>query len=220
MIRIFKRRAGPRQSYRTSLTLDGEEYKEIEDSISRAVKDWKTTALSPKEIEAFFTVLIQNMNKKLWAAGYQRRQPPFEFLSKTAGIHNEDKTSYNRIFQVALRDLISAIQYGEFKRYAYFALSSPVENVERFIFASLHREFTAILWEKKEANMRTVLERKKKRFIHYFLGIPLAIVLIVINIVLISWLFHMLITSFANDLDHMSLYKWAEQGDPPDSCST
>ncbi len=58
--------------------------------------------------------------------------------------------------------------------------------------------------------MRTVLERKKKRFIHYFLGIPLAIVLIVINIVLISWLFHMLITSFANDLDHMSLYKWAE----------
>jgi len=58
--------------------------------------------------------------------------------------------------------------------------------------------------------MRTAFERKKKRFIHYFLGIPLAIVLIVINIVLITWLFHMLITSFANDLDHMSLYKWAE----------
>jgi len=58
--------------------------------------------------------------------------------------------------------------------------------------------------------MRTAFERKKKRFMHYFLGIPLAIVLIVINIVLITWLFHMLITSFANDLDHMSLYKWAE----------
>ena len=58
--------------------------------------------------------------------------------------------------------------------------------------------------------MRSALDRKKKRFMHYFLGIPLAIVLIVINIVLITWLFHMLITSFANDLDHMSLYKWAE----------
>ena len=58
--------------------------------------------------------------------------------------------------------------------------------------------------------MRSALDRKKKRFMHYFLGIPLAIVLIVINIVLISWLFHMLIASFANDLDHMSLYKWAE----------
>jgi len=58
--------------------------------------------------------------------------------------------------------------------------------------------------------MRSAFDRKRKRFIHYFLGIPLAIVFTVINIVLISWLFHMLITSFANDLDHMSLYKWAE----------
>jgi hypothetical protein len=58
--------------------------------------------------------------------------------------------------------------------------------------------------------MRTALDRKKKRFIHYLVGVPLSIILIVINIVLISWLFHMLITSFANDLDHMSLYKWAE----------
>lgn len=45
---------------------------------------------------------------------------------------------------------------------------------------------------------------------HYFLGIPLAIVLIIINIVLITWLFHVLYNSFANNLDHMSLYKWAE----------
>jgi hypothetical protein len=58
--------------------------------------------------------------------------------------------------------------------------------------------------------MKSVLDRKKKRFMHYFLGIPLAVVLIVINIVLITWLFHVLYNSFANDLDHMSLYKWAE----------
>ena len=58
--------------------------------------------------------------------------------------------------------------------------------------------------------MRTALDRKKKRFIHYFAGVPLAIILIVANVILISWLFHILITSFANDLDHMSLYKWAD----------
>jgi len=58
--------------------------------------------------------------------------------------------------------------------------------------------------------MRTALERTKKRFIHYLVGVPLAIILIVANIVLISWLFHVLITSFANNLDHMSLYKWAD----------
>ena len=58
--------------------------------------------------------------------------------------------------------------------------------------------------------MRTALEKKKKRFVHYLVGVPLAIILIVANIILISWLFHILITSFANDLDHMSLYKWAD----------
>ncbi|MGB6681765.1 MAG: hypothetical protein WBF08_10660 [Candidatus Bathyarchaeia archaeon] len=57
--------------------------------------------------------------------------------------------------------------------------------------------------------MKSVLDRKKKRFMHYFLGIPLAIVFTVINIVLITWLFHVLYNSFANNLDHMSLYEWA-----------
>jgi len=57
--------------------------------------------------------------------------------------------------------------------------------------------------------MRTALDRKKKRFLHYFIGVPLAIVLIVANAVLISWLFHILIMSFANNMDHMSLSKWA-----------
>lgn len=58
--------------------------------------------------------------------------------------------------------------------------------------------------------MGTALERKNKRFIHYFVGVPLSTILIAINIVLISWLFHMLIASFANDSDHISFYKWAD----------
>jgi hypothetical protein len=58
--------------------------------------------------------------------------------------------------------------------------------------------------------MRSALYRKKKRFVHYFLGIPLASVFFVINIVLISWIFHVLYNSFANNLDHMSLSQWAE----------
>jgi hypothetical protein len=58
--------------------------------------------------------------------------------------------------------------------------------------------------------MRTALDIKRKRLIHYILGIPLAIVLIVINVVLITWLFHVLYNSFVNNLDHMSLYKWGE----------
>jgi hypothetical protein len=58
--------------------------------------------------------------------------------------------------------------------------------------------------------MRSALDRKKKRFVHYFLGIPLAAVFIVINIVLISWLIHVLYKSFVNNLDHMSLFHWAE----------
>jgi hypothetical protein len=58
--------------------------------------------------------------------------------------------------------------------------------------------------------MRTVLDRKKSRFVHYLIGVPLAVFLVVANVILISWLFHILITSFANDMDHMSLYKWAD----------
>ena len=58
--------------------------------------------------------------------------------------------------------------------------------------------------------MKTALDRRRRRFIHYFIGIPLAIIFIVVNIVLISWLFYVLYTSFAKDLDHMSLSQWAE----------
>ena len=63
--------------------------------------------------------------------------------------------------------------------------------------------------EEGSSNMRTALDRKKKRFVHYLIGVPLSIFLIVANAILISWLFHVLITSFANDMDHMSLFKWA-----------
>jgi hypothetical protein len=58
--------------------------------------------------------------------------------------------------------------------------------------------------------MRTALDRKGKRILRYLLGIPLATVLIVINIVLISWFIHIVYNSFINNLDHMSLYLWAE----------
>lgn len=58
--------------------------------------------------------------------------------------------------------------------------------------------------------MRTALDRKGKRFMRHFLGIPLFIILAVINIVLISWLCHMVYASFVNDFDHMSLSHWAE----------
>jgi hypothetical protein len=58
--------------------------------------------------------------------------------------------------------------------------------------------------------MRDEFDRKKKRFMHYVLGIPLSIVLVAINIVLISWICHILYNSFVNNLDHMSLFKWAE----------
>lgn len=54
------------------------------------------------------------------------------------------------------------------------------------------------------------MDRRGKRIMRYLVGIPLAIVLIVVNIVLISWLFHILYASFVNNWDHMSLSKWAE----------
>jgi hypothetical protein len=58
--------------------------------------------------------------------------------------------------------------------------------------------------------MRSALERKKKRFVYYFLGIPIAIAFIIVNVVLISWLIHVLYNSFVNNLDHMSLTQWAD----------
>jgi len=58
--------------------------------------------------------------------------------------------------------------------------------------------------------MKMTLDRKGRRFTHYLIGIPIVGILIVVNVVLISWLFYILYTSFAKDLDHMSLSQWAE----------
>jgi len=58
--------------------------------------------------------------------------------------------------------------------------------------------------------MKMTLDRKGRRPLHYLIGIPIAVVLIVVNVVLISWLFYILYISFAKDLDHMSLFQWAE----------
>lgn len=58
--------------------------------------------------------------------------------------------------------------------------------------------------------MRSPFEGKRKRFIHYFLGIPIATVFIVINSVLISWFIHVVYKSFVNNLDYMSLFEWAD----------
>lgn len=58
--------------------------------------------------------------------------------------------------------------------------------------------------------MTPVWERKKKRARNILLGIPLTIILVVINIVLIGWVIHILHAIFTDALDHMSLYEWTE----------
>jgi len=58
--------------------------------------------------------------------------------------------------------------------------------------------------------MTPVWERKKKRAKNILLGIPLTIILVVINIVLIGWFIHILHAIFTDALDHMSLYEWTE----------
>lgn len=51
---------------------------------------------------------------------------------------------------------------------------------------------------------------KKRRLRDILLGIPLTVILIVINIVLVGWLIHMLHAIFTDALTHMSLYEWTE----------
>ncbi len=51
---------------------------------------------------------------------------------------------------------------------------------------------------------------KKKRLRDIFLGFPLTLILVVINIILIGWLIHMLHAIFTDALTHMSLYEWTE----------
>jgi len=58
--------------------------------------------------------------------------------------------------------------------------------------------------------MALIWERKEKKITHYLLESPLAFFLIVVNIVLIFWIFHILFAIFTDSLDHMSLYGWVE----------
>ncbi len=43
------------------------------------------------------------------------------------------------------------------------------------------------------------------------MGIPLTLILVVVNGVLFSWLVHVLHAVFTDALDHMSLFEWAEK---------
>jgi hypothetical protein len=43
------------------------------------------------------------------------------------------------------------------------------------------------------------------------MGIPLSFILIVVNVVLFSWLAHVLHAVFTDSLDHMSLFEWTEK---------
>jgi hypothetical protein len=59
--------------------------------------------------------------------------------------------------------------------------------------------------------MTTVWEGKKSRTKKILAGIPLTLILIIINVVLFSWLVHLLHSVFTDALDHMSLYEWTEK---------
>lgn len=58
--------------------------------------------------------------------------------------------------------------------------------------------------------MRLLWERKKKGIAYYLLGIPIAILIITVNIVLITWFIHLLYYLFSDYPYPMSLLKWAE----------
>jgi len=58
--------------------------------------------------------------------------------------------------------------------------------------------------------METLREIKRKRIKNRLLNSPLTFILIVVNIVLVSWLIHVLHAIFTDALNHMSLYEWTE----------
>ncbi len=58
--------------------------------------------------------------------------------------------------------------------------------------------------------METFRKKKRNRIRNFILGSPLALVLIVINVILIGWLVHVLHAIFTDALDHMTLYEWTE----------
>jgi hypothetical protein len=58
--------------------------------------------------------------------------------------------------------------------------------------------------------MSLLWERKNKGISRYLIDIPIIIFLVIINIVLITWFFHLLYCLFSDLPEPMSLLKWAE----------
>lgn len=59
--------------------------------------------------------------------------------------------------------------------------------------------------------MTHVWDRKESRVKKLLMGIPLTFILVIVNVVLFSWLIHLLHAVFTDALDHMSLYEWTEK---------
>ena len=60
-------------------------------------------------------------------------------------------------------------------------------------------------WDKK-----LIWDRKDRGVAFYFLGVPIIIFLIIVNIVLITWFVHLLYYMFTDTPETMSLLEWAE----------
>jgi len=58
--------------------------------------------------------------------------------------------------------------------------------------------------------MSLVWERKTRGIEYYLLGVPIIILLIVFNIVLITWFLHLLYCMFSDSPVYVSLLEWAE----------
>lgn len=59
--------------------------------------------------------------------------------------------------------------------------------------------------------MRLVWEREKKGIAYYLLSIPIIILIVIVNIVLITWFIHLLYYLFTDTPNSMSLLEWAER---------
>lgn len=62
----------------------------------------------------------------------------------------------------------------------------------------------------RKSQMSHLREIKRRRIRDIFIGFPLTVILVVVNIVLVGWLIHMLHAIFSDALTHMSLYEWTE----------
>jgi len=58
--------------------------------------------------------------------------------------------------------------------------------------------------------MGLIWERKEKNIVYYLLKGPFTFLLIVINSLLTSWIFHVSFAILTDAQDHMSLYEWLE----------